>query len=516
MIGAVLYVRVSTKEQTENLSLPTQLKACEDYCARHGMTVIARFVEQGESAKSTNRTELQRMLTLCRKRKGEIAFVVVYNLTRFARESHDHFVLRAHLHGLGISLRSVTEPIDDTATGQLMEGVLAAFAQFDNDLKSERTKAGMRAAWDRGRWTFIAPLGYLNSESKQGPSLVHDPERARLIAKAFDDFATGRYTRQAVLANLTAAGLRSRNGKILPPQAFANVLRNPAYIGRLEVGDVSKVGDFAPLVPETTFYRVQALLDGRIVSSGPRPKNHPDFPLRGFVTCEACGRPLTGSWSKGRNGYYAYYHCQRQCRATNVSKADLEQQFVELLEEVQPSAAVMRLVKARLVAKWTALKAEARKVAAANERRVAVIQQRLDRLDDAFLFAGTIDQQTYGRQRDKLREQQALARMDRHASELDHLDVEAILSFAEAVLPSAAKMWVQASLDQRQRLQRVLFADGLRCRGNRLYRTAATIPFVNELRAGRRSKQRVVAHSGPNWNHFGPWLQDLDALRRAA
>lgn len=30
MIGAVIYVRVSTKEQTENLSLPTQVRAYED------------------------------------------------------------------------------------------------------------------------------------------------------------------------------------------------------------------------------------------------------------------------------------------------------------------------------------------------------------------------------------------------------------------------------------------------------------------------------------------------------
>src|SRR2546428_10850792 len=60
----------------------------------------------------------------------------------------------------GISLRSATEPIDDTSTGKLMEGVLTAFAQFDNDVRSERTRAGMRAALELGRWTFPAPLGY--------------------------------------------------------------------------------------------------------------------------------------------------------------------------------------------------------------------------------------------------------------------------------------------------------------------------------------------------------------------
>ena len=52
MVGAVIYVRVSTKEQTENLSLSTQLKACEEYCERQGFEVLARFREKGESAKT--------------------------------------------------------------------------------------------------------------------------------------------------------------------------------------------------------------------------------------------------------------------------------------------------------------------------------------------------------------------------------------------------------------------------------------------------------------------------------
>ena len=93
------------------------------------------------------------MLKYCRTRKGKVHFVVVYNLTRFAREKYDHFALRALLQPLGISLRSATEPIDDTSTGKLMEGVLAAFAQFDNDVRSDRTRAGMRAALEVGRWS---------------------------------------------------------------------------------------------------------------------------------------------------------------------------------------------------------------------------------------------------------------------------------------------------------------------------------------------------------------------------
>jgi hypothetical protein len=49
MVGAVIYVRVSTKEQTENLSLPTQLRACEEFCRRQGYEVLERFHEEGEA-----------------------------------------------------------------------------------------------------------------------------------------------------------------------------------------------------------------------------------------------------------------------------------------------------------------------------------------------------------------------------------------------------------------------------------------------------------------------------------
>jgi hypothetical protein len=137
MVGAVIYVRVSTKEQTENLSLPTQLRAREDYCRRQGYEVLERFHEEGESAKTTDRSQLQALLKFCRTHKGKVHFLVVYNLTRFAREKYDHFALRAHLKSLGISLRSVTEPIDDTSTGKLMEGVLLTgwFAPWESSGK---------------------------------------------------------------------------------------------------------------------------------------------------------------------------------------------------------------------------------------------------------------------------------------------------------------------------------------------------------------------------------------------
>ena len=75
--------------------------------------------------------------------KGRVHFVVVFNLTRFAPDKYDHSALRSHLQSLGISLRSAREPIDDTSTAKLMEGVLAAFAVLRFAL---RKRAEMREA----------------------------------------------------------------------------------------------------------------------------------------------------------------------------------------------------------------------------------------------------------------------------------------------------------------------------------------------------------------------------------
>src|SRR5262245_24322340 len=69
MVGAVIYVRVSDPRQAKNLSLGTQLSTCEDDCRREGFEVLHRFKEEGESAKTADRTELLKLLTFCRKNR---------------------------------------------------------------------------------------------------------------------------------------------------------------------------------------------------------------------------------------------------------------------------------------------------------------------------------------------------------------------------------------------------------------------------------------------------------------
>jgi hypothetical protein len=245
----------------------------------------------------------------------------------------------------------------------------------------------------------------------------------------------------------------------------------------------------SPSSSEDLFYRVQAVLSGRLPSTTAQQRAHPDFPLRAFVRCEFCGRGLTGSWSKGRSEYYAYYHCRPGCRAVNVAKAKLEGLFADELALLQPSAGYMRLLKESVLQIWKGRKAAVREEIATAERAAKAIQDKLDRLDEAFLFERSIDIETYDRHAEKLREELTLARIDCHSGQLEELDVEGILAFAERVLPRAADLWVQASLDQRQRFQQLFFPDGIAFDGNRFLGTGATAPAFSYLRETRTGNE---------------------------
>ena len=91
----------------------------------------------------------------------------------------------------------------------------------------------MRMALEQGRWMFIPPVGYLNPPKWTGKSLMPDPDRATLVTRAFEEFATGRFTKEDVLDAVTRGGFRTRSGSIMNPQSFGRMLTNRLYTARI-------------------------------------------------------------------------------------------------------------------------------------------------------------------------------------------------------------------------------------------------------------------------------------------
>ena len=156
----------------------------------------------------------------------------------------------------------------------------------------------------------------------------------------------------------------------------------------------------------------------------------------------------------------------------------------------------MRLLKETVVKVWKERRAAVQTDLQAAEQARQKLQKKLDRLDEAFLYERSIDIDTYDRHADRVREQMTLLKIDEHTSKLEELDVEGILAFAERVLPRAADLWVQASLDQRQRLQQLFFPKGVAFDGNGFVGTAVTAPAFSYLQAVEGGGKRVVDQTG--------------------
>lgn len=516
---AVLYCRVSYSEQVENLSLPTQEKACREYAARNGYAVDAVFVDRGESAKTTARPEFQAMLTHCRKQRGKVHAVVVYGLSRFSRNSADHHAIAALLRGQGIALRSVTEPIDDSPSGRLMEGILASMAQFDNDLKADRTRVGMKAAAERGRWCWQAPLGYRNGSPKRGePSLLPHPDAAPLLIRAFSALAASDRTIADVARELQAAGLTARGGRAVSLETLHRAVRNPVYYGRLRSPSmgIDQAGDWMPLVSEDVWDRVQARLglDGRAAR---RDAAHPDFPLRGFARCAACRRPLSGCWSRGKMGVrYAYYRCPKNCHGILVARQALDAAFLDLLERLRPASAWLTLVRQTAVLNWRAELDAAVAQRTRLEGQRTTIETRLRRLEDAYLFEHAIDQETFTRRRDELRQDRADALMALEAASITAIDIEGELAQAQDAIERAAGLWRMApTAEARRRLQHAVLPDGVVWDGVALANSGNRWGCF-ELPAIQEGESHMASPILPTANVMQAWRVAFAAYRAAS
>jgi site-specific DNA recombinase len=493
---AVIYTRVSTEEQAKGgTSLAGQKAACLDYCERQGYEVAKVFVEEGESAKTADRTQLKAMLKYCREQRN-IKAVVIHKLDRFARNAGDHSQMRNLLTGLGVQLRSVTEPIDESSVGKFMEVVLSGVAQLDNDIRTERSVKGMKQRLQDGRWTFPPPLGYRAGRDATGAkTIIPDEQSAPLITQAFEEFATGLYKREELLRKFTQLGLRTKKGKPLSTQTFSQTLRKPVYTGRIVVPDweLDVSGRFQPLVSREVFDKVQAVLDGRAVSITPRARCHADFPLRGFMKCGYCSESVTGSWSKGRNQYYAYYHCQEGC--TRETKETVEQQFEEFLLQLQPNPGYMRLYREIVLDVWRKRQGDSHKVQEVVSRKIKQLRENKDKLQEAFVYQRSISKQEYDEMRAKLVEDLTLAEMELRDAQAEEIEIEAVLDYAEMIILNASNLWKAARVEQKQRLQQVLFPEGVTySEGN--YRTAVTCLLFSGMQMKTVQKEDLVALPG--------------------
>ena len=308
---------------------------------------------------------------------------------------------RALFRRRGVALVSVTENVEETASGRLVEGIHALMAEFYSANLASEIKKGLNQKVKLGGFPHGAPLGYVNLREvvgrRQVARIVPDAERAPLITDAFEGYVTGEWTLQRLAGELAHQGLtnRGQRGKPAAPitwQGLAKILANPVYIGVAEWNGVQYPGTHEPLVAPEVFRRVQELLAAR-AARGTRERKHPHY-LKGLLHRGVCGRRLSIQHSKGR---YTYFFCLGQkndplgtCREPYVAADDLEAQVEDLYRRIQLPESWAERLREEMAAEI-----EERQTADAAQRalltdRLAKAENERRKLLDAY-YGGAID-----------------------------------------------------------------------------------------------------------------------------
>jgi site-specific DNA recombinase len=317
---AVIYLRVSTKDQAfrnntaEGLSLPAQREACERKAESLSATIVEQFVERGESAKTANRAELQRLLAYVKD--NPVDYVIVHKVDRWARRVADDVQITLAIRTSGAMLISCTEGINETPSGIFLHHVMSAMAEYDNRNRAAEVMKGLVQKAKNGGTPGKAPLGYLNVRKIENYHEVRtvdvDPVRGPLITWAFETYATGEHSTRTILEGLNERGLTTiptatkPEGK-LSGSHIPDMLSNPYYKGVVSYMGVEYDGTHPKLVSPAVWQRVQEVLaDHR---NGEKQRTHRHY-LKSSLYCGQCGSRLIVTNAKSRLGrIYPYFIC---------------------------------------------------------------------------------------------------------------------------------------------------------------------------------------------------------------
>jgi site-specific DNA recombinase len=383
--NVIPYIRVSTDEQKEKgYSLRDQEQKLIHYCKLNNLNIVAIYRED-HSAKTFNRPEFKKLLAYCKKHKKHIDEILFVKWDRFSRNAGQAYQMIDKLSGFGIDLNAIEQPLDLTIPEQLlMLAVYLAIPEVENKRRSLNITAGMRRAFKEGRYVVSPPKGYTMGRDSNNKSILQPNEDAKYIQEIYDLLATGLYSQKEVLSKLRGNGFNTSKS------AFGRIIRNPLYHGDIYIKAFKEEeacivkGIHEPLISKSLFDKVQAIIDGgKQQYKVTHKKVNEKFPLKGFVLCPKCKKPLKASSSKGRHLYYSYYHCAKPCD-TRYRLEDVQKWFQNFLGGITLNQNAQKLLF-KMIQQRFKEQTKTNTLGPKHYQQVKNLETKLIKLEDLFI-----------------------------------------------------------------------------------------------------------------------------------
>ena len=218
---AIAYARYSSDRQREE-SIDAQIRAIKDYCEKENIKLVAIFTDEAQSGKNSDRDNFQEMISGIVKDRYNIDYVLVHKFNRFARNQYDSAIYKKKLKEKGVKVVSVTQKIDDTPEGAMMERFLEAMDEYYSANLAAEVRKGLRENALKGKiHGGVVPFGFDVDEN-----MNYVPNKdAKIVRRIFEDIAAG-VPKAKVVERLNAEGIRNSKGNLFCTRILYDMRKN--------------------------------------------------------------------------------------------------------------------------------------------------------------------------------------------------------------------------------------------------------------------------------------------------
>lgn len=485
---AISILRVSTiKQQKIGDSLEKQRRDNAQYIAGRGYKVLKEF-EIAESASKAERREFEKAIDYTVKNKGRVSVWVLHKVDRASRGGLVTYVaLKENLKRLGVRMEFSTQSCNsETAEGEMMEGVHALFAQFENRVKTQRTIGVEKMLSQEGYWCRSAPTGFRNGrDARKKPILLptEDSQQWEFLCYGLRKQMAGTHTITQVVNELRSKGFCSRQYKtkegkmksnLITTATWTKICRSPLYGGMLcskwTEGKIIPAKFKGAITPEE-WNRLQKALSkqGKKLVKFPRKKLNPQFPLRRFLRCSHCNTPSTGYPSYNRHGkWYYYYGCPNaKCQRFRITAEEGQRAFVEYLKTVTPSKELLELFRQAVLEKWDEKYKMLTRESSETDKKIQELKQQKQTLIELMKqnHSNVELVEEFRKDFERVSNDYTLATMNRNSKETEEIDVEKVINHCVGFLANSYRLWEVSNVEDQYRLQSLIFPDGVTYEG---------------------------------------------------
>lgn len=336
---AVAYARFSSNNQRDE-SIDAQLRAIREYCEREKIQLVEIYKDEAQSATTDVRDDFKNMIDDIFAGRLDIDTVLVHKFNRFARNKYDSAIYKKRLRDIGIKVVSVTQPIDDSPEGRILESLIEAMDEYYSENLALEVKKGMLENALKGKHTGGGRLLGLSVDEE---GYYYPDENAHIVKRIFQEFADG-VPKARIVDRLNKEGYRNQYGRPFSSRTLYDYLQNEKYIGNFVYHHTS-----------TETIRLDGIIKEPIidldlweeVQRKRQNKNKPRYRKRKYIMtgklrCGVCGFTYCGSGGKKatkKGEGAAYYKCagkvkhRDSCNNPSLNKDYYEKLIIDTITE---------------------------------------------------------------------------------------------------------------------------------------------------------------------------------------